>query len=407
MHTWHPRSWQSKPCSQTINYPARSELDAVVEQLALLPPLVDPHEIQQLKLHIADAAAGKSFLLQGGDCAERFVDCDAAAITSKLKILFQMSHILMNGIHKPVIHVGRMAGQFAKPRTSDYETQGEIALPVYRGDLVNKPEFTLPARTPDPQLMLQGYYHAALTINYVRILQSHFYTSHEALHLYYEQAQTQLADDNRWYACSTHFPWIGMRTGQLDGAHVEFARGIANPIGIKIGPDADPEWLMDLIELLNPNNEPGRLTLITRLGAEHIEAKLPALIAAVRETGITVLWSCDPMHGNTEVTQTGIKTRRFDDILFELEQACYIHRHMGSHLGGVHFELTGENVTECMGGSQGLTEEDLNRDYKSLVDPRLNYEQALEMATHLATLLDPCAEPSKRLHNPSLKVSAI
>ncbi len=441
MQNWHPRSWQNYPCRQTVHYPELKALDNVVEQLSYLPPLVNPHEIQQLKQHIAQAARGKSFLLQGGDCAERFVDCDAVAISNKLKIIFQMSLILMHRIHKPVIHLGRMAGQYAKPRTCELEVQGEIALPVYRGDLVNKPDFNLLARTPDPKLMLQGYYHAALTINYVRTLlesgfadlqhpeqwaldfaeasplaadyqtmasamsqtlellkalqglhadqlkQSNFYTSHEALNLYYEQAQTQLGDDNRWYACSTHFPWIGMRTGQLDGAHVEFARGIANPIGVKIGPDASPDWLMSLVELLNPDNEPGRLTLITRFGAEQIETALPPLIEAVTETGIEVLWSCDPMHGNTEVTPTGIKTRRFDDILYELEQASYIHQSMDSHLGGVHFELTGENVTECIGGSQGLTEADLNRDYQSLVDPRLNYEQALEMAMHLAQLL--------------------
>lgn len=399
-----------------------------------MPPLVTPGEIDALKAQLADAAEGRRFLLQGGDCAERFDDCVPELITDKLKILLQMSVVLVHGSKRPVIRVGRVAGQYAKPRSEDLETCDGVTLPSYRGDIVNCPEFTAAGRTSDPQLLLRGYGRAALTLNFVRalvkggfadlhhpeywdldwvrhsplaaeyrrivatisdslrflenVLAIHaeeiqrvdFFTSHEGLHLDYEEAQTKPAAPGRYYNLSTHFPWIGMRTAGIDDAHVEYFRGIANPIGLKIGPSTTPDGLRHLIETLDPMREPGRLTLIHRFGAEGIASCLPPLIDAARASGRKVLWCSDPMHGNTRTTGDGVKTRDFSDILAELEQAFDIHAACGSHLGGVHFELTGENVTECTGGARGLSESDLGRDYRSEVDPRLNYEQALELA---------------------------
>lgn len=399
-----------------------------------MPPLVTPGEIDALKAQLADAAEGRRFLLQGGDCAERFDDCVPELITDKLKILLQMSVVLVHGSKRPVIRVGRVAGQYAKPRSEDLETCDGVTLPSYRGDIVNRPEFTAAGRTSDPQLLLRGYGRAALTLNFVRalvkggfadlhhpeywdldwvrhsplaaeyrrivatisdslrflenVLAIHaeeiqrvdFFTSHEGLHLDYEEAQTKPAAHGRYYNLSTHFPWIGMRTAGIDDAHVEYFRGIANPIGLKIGPSTTPDGLRRLIETLDPMREPGRLTLIHRFGAEGIASCLPPLIDAARASGRKVLWCSDPMHGNTRTTGDGVKTRDFSDILAELEQAFDIHAACGSHLGGVHFELTGENVTECTGGARGLSESDLGRDYRSEVDPRLNYEQALELA---------------------------
>jgi 3-deoxy-7-phosphoheptulonate synthase len=409
--------------------------------LSKLPPLVVSWEIEALKEQLAAAQRGERFVLQGGDCAETFEDCESDKIAKKLKILLQMSLVLMYGLKKPVVRIARMAGQYAKPRSADTETRDGVTLPSYRGDLVNRPGFTPEERQPDPQLLLRGYERAALTLNFVRslvdggfadlhhpeywdldfvrhsplkdayerIVQSisdsldffeatsaspvhlatriNFYSSHEGLHLLYEQAQTRYIErQKRWYNLSTHMPWIGMRTAALDGAHVEYFRGIANPLGIKVGPSMSAEWIQELIRVLNPNNEPGRLVLIHRMGAKEIEKRLPPLIQAVRATGSPVLWICDPMHGNTETASSGLKTRRFDNILAELEAAFRIHRELGSWLGGVHFELTGENVTECTGGARGLTDADLARAYKSQVDPRLNYEQALELAMRIAGL---------------------
>jgi 3-deoxy-7-phosphoheptulonate synthase len=438
---WYPSSWQSKPAQQQAVYPDPAALDAVVAELSRLPPLVVSWEIEALKEQIAAAQRGERFLLQGGDCAESFEDCDSDKIAKKLKILLQMSLVLVYGLKKPVIRVGRMAGQYAKPRSADTETRDGVTLPSYRGANVNRPGFTVEDRTPDPQLLLRGYERAALTLNFVRslidggfadlhhpeywdldfvrhspskdayekIVQSisealdffeatsgqpihetttaNFYTSHEALHLLLEQAQTRfIPRSQRWYNLSTHMPWIGMRTAALDGAHVEFFRGISNPLGIKIGPSMNAEWVQGLIATLNPNNEPGRIVLIHRMGAKDIEKRLPPLIQAVRATGSPVLWVCDPMHGNTETASSGLKTRRFENIVSELESAFRIHREMGSWLGGVHFELTGEDVTECTGGARGLTDADLARAYRSQVDPRLNYEQALELAMRIAGL---------------------
>lgn len=438
---WHPASWHGKPASQQPIYPDKRALDEVIAQLSRLPPLVVSWEIEALKDEIAAAQRGERFVLQGGDCAESLDDCESDQIAKKLKILLQMSLVLIYGLKKPVIRIGRMAGQYAKPRSADTETRDGVTLPSYRGDNVNRAGFTLEERTPDPQLLLRGYERAALTLNFVRalidggfadlhhpeywdldfvrhspqkdayekIVQSisdsldffeaasrsalhaagrvNFYASHEGLHLLYEQAQTRYIErQKRWYNLSTHMPWIGMRTAALDGAHVELFRGIANPIGIKVGPAMSAEWLQGLISVLNPNNEPGRIVLIHRLGAKEVDKRLPGLIQAARATGSPVLWVCDPMHGNTETSSFGVKTRRFESIVAEVESAFRIHREMGSWLGGVHFELTGDDVTECTGGARGLTDADLARAYRSQVDPRLNYEQALELAMRIADL---------------------
>jgi 3-deoxy-7-phosphoheptulonate synthase len=438
---WHPASWQAKVAGQQPMYPDADAVAAVIARLSMLPPLVVSWEVEALQQQIARAQRGEAFLLQGGDCAENFDDCNSDQIARKLKILLQVSVVLLHSLKKPVIRVGRMAGQYAKPRSADNETRDGETLPSYRGDLVNRNGFTLKDRTPDPELMLVGYQRAALTLNFVRALAEggfadlhhpeywdigfaqstpfekaykgivrsitdamdffefvsgqpvhrtrriDFFASHEGLHLPYEQAQTRFIERRgRWYNLSTHYPWIGMRTAQVDGAHVEYFRGIANPIAVKVGTGMSVEWLQALIGILNPHNEPGRLTLIHRFGSANIAAHLPPMVEAVKKSGAYVLWVCDPMHGNTETTRSGIKTRSFDRILSEVEQAFRIHEELGSYLGGVHFELTGDDVTECIGGARGLTESDLARAYLSQVDPRLNYEQALELAMRIAEL---------------------
>jgi 3-deoxy-7-phosphoheptulonate synthase len=448
---WTPTSWQERTAKQLPRYRSQLEVDRVLRELSALPPLVTSWEIEHLKGQLAQAARGERFLLQGGDCAESFEDCTAEVITSKLKILLQMSLVLVHTGMKRVVRVGRFAGQYAKPRSSDVETRGGVTLPSYRGDLVNALAFDGAGREPDPQRMLRGYKRAALTLNFIRglidggfadlhhpeywdlgfvehsphaaeyqqmvksigdslrfmealagthvgeIERVDFFTSHEGLHLLYEQAQTRRVPRRTgWYNLSTHFPWIGMRTADVDGAHVEFFRGVRNPIGVKVGAAMTDDWLGGLLEVLHPDDEPGRLTLIHRFGAQHIGKHLPRLIDCVRASGKTVLWCCDPMHGNTIDTGAGRKTRRFEDILSELEQAFQIHRSHGSVLGGVHFELTGEDVTECVGGARGLSEIDLDRAYRSQVDPRLNYEQALEMAMRMARHLADIGDSSSR-----------
>ncbi len=450
MSAWSPTSWRSKVADQQPTYPDGDALSRVVDEMSRLPPLVTSWEVESLKSHLARAAKGEMFLLQGGDCAESFDDCDSGSIAAKLKILLQMSLVLVHGTRRKVVRVGRIAGQYAKPRSADIETLGDVTLPTYRGDLVNRSGFTSEDRTPDPTLLLRGYERAALTLNFIRALADggfadlhhpeywdldflehselageyrriveriresldfmeavagvhlhdmrrvDFYTSHEGLSLPYEESQTrQVPRRPGWYNLTTHFPWIGMRTAKLDGAHVEYFRGIRNPIGVKVGPGMDDDWLCRLVDALNPDDEPGRLTLIHRLGASNVEAKLPALIEAVRKTGKTVLWCADPMHGNTE-TLGGYKTRRFENILTELEKGFEIHREMDSILGGVHFELTGDDVTECVGGARGLSETDLERAYRTRVDPRLNYEQALEMAMLVARHLRKLDEGAPR-----------
>jgi 3-deoxy-7-phosphoheptulonate synthase len=438
-NSWHPASWQSRKAAQQPSYEDPDALGRVVAELARLPPIVVSWEVENLRERLAAVQRGEGFLLQGGDCAESFVECESDRIAKQLKVLLQMSLVLLSGMKKPVVRVGRMAGQYAKPRSADMETREGVTLPAYRGDLVNRPEFSLDARRADPQLLLRGYERAALTLNFVRALvdggfadlhhpeywdlgfmrhaalreayeriarsigdaldffeslsgkrvheatRVDFFASHEGLHLLYEQAQTRyIARQNRWYNLSTHMPWIGMRTAQLEGAHVEYFRGISNPIGIKIGAAMSDQWLQELVTTLNPQNQPGRLTLIHRYGAKDIEQSLPGAIAAVRRTGHAVLWCCDPMHGNTETSTGGFKTRRFENILKELDLAFRIHAEQGSYLGGAHIELTGEDVTECTGGARGLTDADLQRAYRSQVDPRLNYEQALELAMLIA-----------------------
>lgn len=443
MNEWSPTSWLQSSYDQAANYPDELKLELVLKQLSQLPPLVTSGEIKLLKSAIARAGRGEAFILQGGDCAESFKDCRSDIITNKLKILLQMSLILLHGMRKPIIRMGRIAGQYAKPRSSDEETINGLTLPSYRGDLVNLPAFNAAARTPNPKLLLQGYSCAAITLNFIRALldggfadlhhphrwdlrfvehsaqadeykaivrsiadsldfleaidarsntnfsKVDFFTSHEALHLHYEQALTRQLHDGCWYNLSTHLPWIGMRTAKLDSAHLEFLRGVQNPIGLKIGPKATSAWLTEVLSVLNPKREEGRILLISRMGAKNIAALLPPLIKTVKATRIPVTWSCDPMHGNTEITTSGFKTRHFDNILSELLQAFNIHRDMDSHLGGVHFELTGDNVTECIGGARGLAANDLKSAYHSLVDPRLNYEQSLEMAIQLSHQFKP------------------
>jgi 3-deoxy-7-phosphoheptulonate synthase len=439
LNAWAPDSWTSRPALQQPVYDDPAELAAVARELAALPPLVTSWEVAALREQIAEAAAGKRFVLQGGDCAERFADCTSSLIAAKLKILLQMSLVLVLGAKQPVTRIGRFGGQYAKPRSEDFETRGGVTLPSYRGDLVNRPAFTAADRRPDPQLLLRGYERAALTLNFIRslvkggfadlhhpeywdldfvqhspmaaefhrftenlgdalrfmenILGVHpaeiskvdFFASHEALHLVYESAQTRRVPRREgWFNLATHFPWIGVRTSDPEGAHVEYLRGIENPVGVKIGPSTTPEHLERLLDILHPQNAPGRLTLIHRFGVGRIECCLPPLLETVRRTGKTVLWICDPMHGNTQLTASGWKTRNFADILGELERAFEIHAAFGSRLGGVHFELTGENVTECIGGARGLTEQDLGSAYRSEVDPRLNYEQSLELALLIA-----------------------
>lgn len=447
MQKWAPSSWMHFSYEQAPTYPDENQLAKVVHQLSQLPPLVTSGEIKHLKQSIARAGRGEAFILQGGDCAESFNDCRSTIITNKLKILLQMSLVLLHGMRKPIIRIGRIAGQYAKPRSSDEETIHGVTLPSYRGDLVNGPDFTKASRIPNPKLLLQGYSCAAITLNFIRALldggfadlhhphrwdlrfvehseqaeeyhaivrsiadsldflesidglrssslhKVDFFTSHEALVLQYEQALTRQLHDKQWYNLSTHLPWIGMRTAKLNSAHLEFIRGIQNPVGIKIGPSATIEWLTQILEIINPHREEGRVLLITRLGADSIAQRLPPLIEGVKASKIPVTWSCDPMHGNTETTAEGVKTRHFDNILSELQQALKIHLEMGSYLGGVHFELTGDNVTECIGGARGLSAKDLKNAYHSLVDPRLNYEQSLEMAIQLSRAFKPAKSP--------------
>lgn len=437
--TWTPASWRKKVVLQQPTYPDPDQLQDAVSRLAKLPPLVTSWEIENLKSQLAMASRGEAFLLQGGDCSESLDDCEPDSLVRNLKVLMQMSFVLIYGSMKKVVRVGRIAGQYAKPRSNDKETKDGLTLDVYRGDLVNRSPFTETDRVPDPELLLRGYERAALTLNFIRgltaggfadmhhpenwdldfasdspraaqyhdmvesitssltfmeavmgasIKQSQVvevFTSHEALHLEYEQAQTRrVPRRDGWYNMSTHMPWLGYRTRDVDGAHVEYLKGIDNPLGIKVGPKFDPAELVKLIEVLNPDNEPGRITLIHRYGADEAAEKLPIIIDAIQEAEADVLHCCDPMHGNTFSTNSGIKTRSFDRIASELETQFRVHEDKGTILGGVHLELTGDNVTECIGGVSNLGEPDLEKAYKSTVDPRLNYDQAMEMAFSIA-----------------------
>ncbi len=432
---WSPASWQTRSALQQPGYSDGARLDAALAELHRLPPLVTSWEILALRRQLAEAQEGKRFLLQGGDCAESFSDCESGLISNRLKVLLQMSVVMVHGMRLPVIRVGRFAGQYAKPRSADLETRDGVTLPSYRGDLINAPAFDAVSRAPDPQRMIDGHARSAMTMNFVRSLidggfadlhhpeywdlgwvahsplaaeyqrrveaigdavrfmetlsgeeihnlnRVDFYTSHEALLLHYEQALTrQVPRQWGWFNLSTHYPWIGMRTAELDGAHVEYMRGLRNPVAVKVGPSVGADALLRLIDRLNPADEPGRLTLIHRMGRNKIETGLPPLLDAVRREGRRVLWVADPMHGNTESTGNGYKTRRFENIRGELELAFDLHAAAGTRLGGVHLELTGEDVTECLGGARELTEGDLERAYLSCVDPRLNYEQSMELA---------------------------
>jgi 3-deoxy-7-phosphoheptulonate synthase len=433
---WTPASWRTFPVAHQPDYPDGEAVERVMARLHRLPPLVSAGEVERLRSELAAAARGERFLLQGGDCAESFADCNAERIGGQLGILLQMGLLLACGLGRPVVRVGRIAGQYAKPRSADLELRGAVRLPSYKGDLINHAAFDAGSRIADPELLLRGYERAALTLNYLRALRdgghadlrhperwaggeggaawravrdrlrdalavldatgmaaagearAELYTSHEGLHLAYEQAQTRFVrgaeGGGRFYDLSTHFPWIGVRTAGPGSAHVEYFRGIANPIAMKVGPRHEPATLARLVEVLDPDGEPGRLTLIHRLGAERIERQLPGLIEAVRATGRQVLWCCDPMHGNTETLASGVKTRRFERIAAELDAAFAVHERAGVPLGGLHVEVTGDDVTECTGGSSGPDEADLDRNYRSQVDPRLNRAQALELALRVA-----------------------
>lgn len=447
--SWSAESWRDKLHAQQIVYADRSAVESATAKLRTLPPLVTSWEIERLKGEIAQAQEGKRFVLQGGDCAEQIADCRPETITSKVKILLQMSVVLIYAGMKPVTRIGRIAGQYAKPRSNPNETRTidgkSVTLPSYYGDLVNKAEFAPEARRPDPWRMVEGYTHAAMTLNFIRSLMEggfadihhpeywdlgfmrhaglpdelrreyarmterlaeglkfmeaigetsvdqlsrvEFFISHEGLNLQYESALTRTVPRRQgWYNLSTHMPWLGERTRNLDGAHVEYFRGIRNPVGIKIGPKASGEDVAGLVRLLNPSREPGKIVLIARMGAKNVREALPRIIGEVtaRTDLGPVLWMCDPMHGNATTTSDGTKTRSFAEISDELEASWDAHQAAGTRLGGVHFEMTGEDVTECLGGARGLGESDLTRNYQSPCDPRLNYEQALELAFLLA-----------------------
>jgi 3-deoxy-7-phosphoheptulonate synthase len=436
---------------QQPEYPDGERLNGVLAELSQLPPLVTSWEVLLLRQQLAEAAAGARFVLQAGDCAERFVYCTPDRIANTLKVLLQMSLVLVVGAQRPVIRIGRFAGQYAKPRSADVETRDGVRLPSYRGDNVNRVEFTAEARTPDPLLLLRGHERAALTLNFVRSLvkggfadlhhpeyfdldwvqhapladeyhrmvdtigeslrfmenvlgvragetdRIDFFTAHEALHLAYEEAQTRCVPRQPgWFNLTTHFPWVGLRTNDPHGAHIEYLRGIENPVGVKVGPGVTREQVAGWMETLDPKRTPGRLTLIHRFGAKRIAEALPRLVEQVRAEGGSVLWVCDAMHGNTQTTAGGVKTRHFADIYAEVEQAFDIHRALGQQLGGVHIELTGENVTECIGGARGQSEQDLARAYESEVDPRLNYEQSLELAFLIARKMQSEAKNSEQ-----------
>jgi len=444
MEHWTPASWRDRPAKQLPNYPDAAALEGVEARLAKYPPLVFAGEARRLQAALALAAEGQAFVLQGGDCAESFGDFTANIIRDTFRVLLQMAVVLTFGGSVPVVKLGRMAGQFAKPRSSDMETVGGESLPSYRGDIVNGPDFTAAARIPDPSRMEMGYFQSAGTLNLLRafanggyadlhevhrwnldfaarsplaakyqdlaarigetlsfmdacgmtsvntpqLRETDFYTSHEALLLQYEQALTRVdSTTGGTYACSAHFLWIGDRTRQIDGAHVEFLRGVRNPIGLKVGPSMDPDELLRLIERLNPANEAGRLTLISRMGADAVSSKLPPLVRAVQRAGARVVWLCDPMHGNTISTASKVKTRSFDQILAEVLRFFDVYGEAGTWAGGIHVEMTGRNVTECVGGAHRLTEADLGLNYETFCDPRLNAEQSLELAFLVAQSL--------------------
>ena len=439
--TWAPDSWRRLTAAQQPDWPDPAAVAAVRDRIRELPPLVFAGEARKLLAALGEVAEGRAFLLQAGDCAESFREVSAVQIREKLKVLLQMSAVLTYGATLPVVKVGRIAGQFAKPRTAMTEVVNGVELPTFRGHVVHSDEPTPEARTPDPERILQGYYQAVSTLNLLRaftkggfadLTQVHTWnqefvassregrryeviaaeigralrfmesiginlgaertihevdewTSHEGLLLDYEEPLVRTDSlTGQWYDCSAHMLWIGERTRQLDGAHVEFFSGVHNPIGVKLGPDVTPDEVVALCERLNPLRLPGRLTLITRLGAGAVREALPPLLRAVGDTGIPVVWSCDPMHGNTFALPSGHKTRRFDDVMSEIEGFFAAHREVGTWPGGVHLEFTGEDVTECLGGAEAVSEEELETRYETLCDPRLNARQALDCAFLIA-----------------------
>ncbi len=453
---WTPDTWRAKPIRQAPDYPDAGAVETVEATLRNFPPLVFAGEARRLKATLAEVQAGRAFLLQGGDCAESFAEFHPNNIRDTFRVLLQMAVVLTYGAACPVVKVSRMAGQFAKPRTAETESQNGVTLPSYRGDIVNGMEFSAAARRPDPQRMLQAFSQSAATLNLLRafaqggyadlhrvhswnqgfvasspageryrelaerltetldfmaacgltsettpqIRETDLYTSHEGLLLPYEQALTRVESTRgAWYACSAHMLWIGDRTRQLDGAHVEFLRGVKNPLGLKCGPSLDADDLLRLIEALDPDNEPGRLTLIARMGADKVETKLPPLVRAVARAGRNVVWCGDPMHGNIMVSSTGYKTRAIDQILREVKGFFAVHDAEGSYAGGIHLELTGQDVTECIGGAQAIDESSLADRYHTHCDPRLNASQALEVAFLIAEALKRRrnAEPRRRV----------
>ena len=441
---WSRESWRTKPIVQVPEYPDQAALTAVEKQLRSYPPLVFAGEARRLKAALAKVAEGNAFLLQGGDCAESFAEFHPDNIRDTFRVMLQMAVVLTFGAAMPIVKVGRMAGQFAKPRSAPDETIGGVTLPSYRGDNINGMDFTKEARVPEPQRMVQAYNQSAATLNLLRafaqggyadlhkvhqwtlgfmadaatadkysrfadriqetlefmeacgltgetvpqIRETEFYTSHEALLLPYEEAMTRNdSTTGMWYGCSAHMLWLGERTRQPDHAHVEFMRGIQNPVGVKIGPKTAPDELLALCDALNPQNEAGRLTLISRMGAERVTEHLPTLLRAITREGRKVVWTCDPMHANTVKSSTGYKTRRFDSVLAEVRAFFAVHRAEGTHPGGVHFEMTGQDVTECVGGTQAVSEASLGDRYHTHCDPRLNASQALELAFLIAEAL--------------------
>ena len=457
---WAPDSWRAKNINQVPVYKDLAALDSVENSLRKYPPLVFAGEARRLETALSEAATGKAFLLQGGDCAESFAEFHPDNIRDTFRVLLQMAVVLTFATHRPVIKVGRLAGQFAKPRSEPVERQGDVELPSYRGDSVNGIEFTPDARDPDPQRMLQAYNQSASTLNLLRafaqggyadlhqvhkwtldfvsqspageqyqdlierlndslafmaacgltsettpqIRETEFYTSHEALLPIFEESMTRIdSTTGRWYDTSAHMLWIGDRTRDPEDAHVEFLRGVSNPLGCKCGPSMDPDSLLKVIDILNPENKPGRLTLITRMGNEKVEEHLPELIRAVEREGRAVVWSCDPMHGNTIKADNGYKTRPFDRVRDEVQRCFGVHRAEGTYLGGIHLELTGQNVTECVGGAQEITEAGLKDRYHTHCDPRLNANQSLELAFLIAEMM----KENRISHNGSPKSSAV
>ena len=384
--SWSLDSWKKYENNHEFRYPDQTKLPDILQNLRASPPLVHSSEIERLKLAIALAGRGQAFILQAGDCAESFHDFKSLHVTQQINLLLTMSGIISHGSSLPVVTIGRIAGQYAKPRTLADETRDGLTLPSYNGDLINQCSFNSASRQHNPDFLMSGYYYSKITHGLIDDCLSEnnqsLYTSHEALHIPYEQSLSREVD-GKWYLLSTHLPWIGMRTAFRLSAHVEFLRGMNNPIGVKVGPNISPEVLVQLVERLNPLAEDGRLLLITRMGADLLEDKLPALINAVKKCGIPVTWSCDPMHGNSIYTNKGIKTRHMDAIFCELQKSIFTHAQMSSVFAGAHFEITAQNVTECVGGKINIKEDELNNAYHSLLDPRLNKDQSIEIAEYL------------------------